>query len=84
MVLYNILTQYANWFPVPYCYMIQLNIMCHCVLQYGTIFNFMHVRATPGTSKCEIFVFQEVPFLGNFGDFFCGFFTSVQLLRDDK
>ena len=67
IVLYNILPQYINWFPVPYCSMIQLNIMCCCVLQYGMIFNFMHVHATPGTSKHEIFVFQEVPFLGYFG-----------------
>ena len=36
MVLSNILPQYINWFQVPYCYMIQLNIKCHCVLQYGT------------------------------------------------
>ena len=83
MVLSYILPQYINWFPVHYCYMIQLNIMCDHVLQYGTIFNFMHVRVTLGTSKCENFVFQEVPFLGNFG-FFFGFFTSLQLLADDK
>ena len=69
MVLSNILPQYINWFHVPYCYMIQLNITsCH-ILQYGMNFNFMHVCVTPGTSKCENFVFQEVTFLGNFADF---------------
>ena len=76
MLLSNILPQYINWFPVPYCYMIQLNITCYCVLQYGMIFNFVHVHVTPGTLKHENFMFQEVSFLGNFGGFFWLFYVS--------
>ena len=83
MVLSNILPQYINWFQVPYCYMIQPYITCHHVLQCGMNFNFVYVCVTPGTSKCKNFVFQEVPFLGNFGVFF-GFFTFVQLLTGDE
>ena len=66
---------YLPYIPIQSIYLYKL--------QYGMIFNFMHVCVTPGTSKHENFVFQEVPFLGNFGIFF-GFFMSLQLLTDDE
>ena len=62
-VLSNIQPQYVMSL-LAYCYMIQLYISGCSVLQYGTIFNFVQVCATSASSKHEIFIFQEVPFLG--------------------
>ena len=62
--------------------MIQLNILCHCVSQYGMISKSVHACVTPATSKHENFVFQEVPFLEILG--FLWLFMFAQLLTDDE